>query len=85
MYYRSHKPTGRQDKSDEINEKLNILRQNALLKNRDPHYFNNSKEIDEHNVAPEPTDIDEETDRDSRSEISAKMHLQRQQPGRQLY
>lgn len=85
MYYRSQKPTGRHDKTEEINQKLNILRQNAMANKQTGNYFNSSREGSEHFVAAEPTDIDEDTDRDSRSEISSKMHLQRQQPGRQLY
>jgi hypothetical protein len=69
---RDHK-AGRLNQQDEINRRLEILRMNAQKqqnKNNGVEVFNRSRDDQDHNIGPDPTDIDEQTEGDGRSNYS---------------
>lgn len=70
MLQRDHN-FSRQNQTDEINRRLEVLKLNAKKQLKDTELFNKSKDDLDHEIGPEPHDIDE-TEGDGRSDTSAR-------------
>ena len=73
VLHRDHNHS-RQNQTDEINRRLEILKLNAKKALKDTELFNKSRDDLDHEIGPEPHDIDE-TEGDGRSNASAQRQV----------
>lgn len=66
---------GRDKQNDEINRRLEVLRANATKQQPREDVFNQSHNDYEHQISPDPADIDQETQSHDRSEFSNRNNV----------
>jgi hypothetical protein len=72
---RHHQNMGRDKQNDEINRRLEVLRSNAMKQQPREEVFNHSVNDTEHQISPDPADIDQETQSHDRSEFSNRHNV----------
>ena len=72
---RHHEDMGKDKQHEEINRRLEILKSKTIKQNQRDQIFNRSGGDQDHNISPEPADIDNETHSHDRSEFSNRQNV----------